>query len=468
MQKIALDEIKGGDQVILARPVILGTGVKGFNAGLPVTERVIAMLKKLGFNEVWVCASEEELHQIISGDDETAVEVTQREKFIGIKDNISSALADIMTEKDPQREILKIKSVSRSTILMKRGELTKINPDRPSWEVRDLKKFSESIISTAKLEEFLKTCRDLLDNEFSSRSINKIRLNLNDARTEETYLFNHMTNCGLYFLATAAKYNAVMKSKGAVSSALKYSRDFKRKEGTLFFFTDDELLSGALAAFMHDVGYLHDGMPEILFKKGTLTKEEHGVLNKHVVVSMNIVGYHTFFATRPLAMSTIENHHERLDGSGYPRGRKNFHTFSRIISIIDVFDSMVNDRPWRKKFARGKVLEWLYQNSEATSDPSGKIAEGQFDRELFLCFEGILGLYEIGETVDLYHVKTSTPVFRANIKENNPERPDRPVVELISCAADPGRNVAGKVLNLRAVKDLYVGETTDFKKEAIK
>ncbi|MEW5947735.1 MAG: HD domain-containing phosphohydrolase [bacterium] len=467
MQKISLDEISTNERIVLARPVILGTGVKGFNAGVEVNDRVVAMLKKLGFEEIWIAGEDEEVKQIIEGEEGEAEEITQREKFLKIKNEVANVLADIMTEKDPQREILKIKNVSRNTILMKKGALTRVDPERPSWEIKDLKKFSESIITVQRLEEFMKMCRDLLENEFSPRRIDSVSLNLNDTRMEESYIYHHMANCGLYFLATVAKHNAELKKKGAVSSRLKYSKDFRAKKDAVFFFEDDEMLSGALGAFMHDVGYLHDGMPEILAKKEVISKEDHDVLKKHVEVSMNVVSYHTFFSNRPLAISVIENHHERLDGSGYPKGKNNFHAFSRILGVIDVFDSLVNDRPWRKKFARSKVLEYLYQNSEKKSDLSGNIQHNTFDRELFLCFERILNLYEVGETVDLYHVKTTEPVFRARVKENNPGRPENPIVELLHCYADPKRDVAGKVLNLLSINDLYVGETTDFKKGAI-
>ncbi|MFH1538882.1 MAG: hypothetical protein ABIH66_07970, partial [bacterium] len=232
MQKISLDDINLGEELILARPVILGSGVKGFNAGVEVNDRVVAMLKKLGFNDVWICTQEEAAQGVVAGGEE-GEEITQQEKFNKIKDDIANSLADIITEKDPQRELLKIKNVSRGTVLMQKGALTKIVPDRPTWEVRDLKKFSESIISTAKLESFLSHCHDLLENEFSPRRIDSIRLNLNDMRTEESYIFHHMANCGLLFLATIAKYNADLKKKGAVSSKLRFAKDYKKRKEAL-------------------------------------------------------------------------------------------------------------------------------------------------------------------------------------------------------------------------------------------
>ncbi|HOO56451.1 MAG TPA: HD domain-containing protein [bacterium] len=467
MQKISLQDIQPGEHLLLARPVLLGSGVKGFNSGIEVTERVLQKLIDLGFMEVWVRGEDEEETGIIHGEDEA--EVSQTEKFLDIKMDVANQLADIMTEKDPEREMLRIRQSTRSNNILKKGSLTKIDPERSLQETKVLKQFSESIISIQKLESFASYCYDLLEGPFSSGKIDSVLINLNDNRIEGSYLFNHMANSGLYFLATIARYNADLKKKGAVSSELKYSSqiDRERKKDMLFYFTDDEIVSAALGAFMHDIGYLHDGMPEILFKEGQISFEEHGTLKKHVEVSMNIIQYHTFFNNRPLARNVVENHHERLDGKGYPKGRSNFHVFSRALGMIDCFDSMTTNRPWRKKFSRAKVLEWLYDNSEEQTDADGTMHQPMFDRDLLLCFERILMLYENSEIVDLYHVKSTNPVFKCKIVEQSPGRPDRPSVELISCYPDPNKPVAGKVLNLVNSKDLYLGESTDFRKERI-
>lgn len=467
MQKIALDEIKLGEPLMLARPVILGSGVKGYSSGIQVTEKIVQKLKDLGFAEVWVRGEDEEQADVIPGSD--ADGQTQTAKFLSIKQEIATTLADIMTEKDPEREMLRLRNMNRSNIKLQKGALTKLDPSRPATEIRLIKQFSEAIISPARLERFASQCRDLLEGPFSSLRIDKVKVNLNDNRVEGSYLFNHMANCGLYFLAAIARYNADLKARGAVSSDLKYAPGFdhKKRKETLFYFSDEEILSGALGAFIHDIGYLHDGMQEILFKKEVILPEEHNVLKKHVEVSMNIVQFHIFFENRPLARHVIENHHERLDGKGYPKARKNFHTFSKVLGMIDVFDSMVADRPWRKKFSRAKVLEWLYHNSEQKTDPDGAIREPMFEREIVLCFERILMLYECGELVDLYHVKSPTPVFKCRVKEFNPGRPERPIVDLLHCYADPSKDVAGRTLNLLNTPDLYLGESTDFRKEPI-
>lgn len=464
MQKMTLEEIPSGTNLILARPVILGSGVKGFNSGVKITDTVVAALKRLGFNEIWTIDENEYIPQVIN---EAGPQETQKEKFQRIKSDLSNSIADIMTEQDPQRAILRIKSMNKNSVLMQKGALTEIIPDRPASQLRDLKKFSETIIPVARLEQFISTCRDLIEKDFTPSSISKVRLNLLDSRSESTYLFNHMATCGLYFLATMMRINADLKAKGAVGTELRFAKGVRQDKKQLFFFSDEEILSGAAGAFTHDIGYLHDTMPGILFKDGVISREEHEILKKHVEVSMNILNYHMFFESRPLARHTIENHHERLDGSGYPKQRTNFHIFSRVLGIIDVFDSMVTDRPWRKKFARSKVLEWLYEKSRQTLSSSGEVNYSLFDREALVAFEQILQLYENDEVVDIYHVKAGTPVFKAKVKDQNPGRPDRPIVELISCYTDETKCVEGKEVNMLNIKDLYVGESTSFENKPI-
>lgn len=468
MQKLSLDDIDLTSPLVLARPIVMGK-ITGYGAGVSVTEKVIGNLRRLGFTEVWVRGEDEAAQQVYEDDDETPV--SQAEKFMNIKDEIADSLAGIMTEKDPHREMLRIKQINRgyAADIMKKGVLTVFSKERPSLEMKTIKQFSEAVLNMDKLQNLLSYCRNLIEGPFSMTKIEKITINLNDNRTEDTYLFNHMANCGMYFLATVSQHNAILKKRGAVSSELKYSPafDHKKRKETIFYFSDDEILSGTIGAFLHDVGYLHAGMPELLSKDGALTREEHGILQKHVEVSMNMVYFHTFFATRPLSINVIENHHERIDGTGYPKKRTDFHTFSKILAIIDCFDSLTTDRPWRKKFPRSKVLQWLYHSSEEHTLPDGTIKPAAFDRDLVIAFEHILNLYEINEMAELFHVKSPSPVFKCVIKEQNPGRPDRPIVELLHCHADPNKDVAGKTLNLLNSTDLYLGESTDFKKDPI-
>lgn len=102
-----------------------------------------------------------------------------------------------------------------------------------------------------------------------------------------------------------------------------------------------------VAGLLHDAGKI--GIPEsILLKKGGLTEEEYEVIKGHVAMSERIV------EPLPLPESVllaISEHHERLDGSGYPRGLsgESISIPGRIIAVVDVFDAMTSDRIYRSR-----------------------------------------------------------------------------------------------------------------------
>jgi HD-GYP domain-containing protein (c-di-GMP phosphodiesterase class II) len=111
--------------------------------------------------------------------------------------------------------------------------------------------------------------------------------------------------------------------------------------------------------FLHDVGKV--GIDQsIITKPGKLTSEEMQEMKRHPSL-----GYKLLQETRQLteeAKTIVLHHHERVDGSGYPKGLHggNIHVYGRICSIADVYDALTSDRPYRKKmppFAALKVMK---------------------------------------------------------------------------------------------------------------
>jgi len=121
------------------------------------------------------------------------------------------------------------------------------------------------------------------------------------------------------------------------------------------------------AAELHDVGKL--GVHEdILNKKGKLTEEEWEIIQKHPVLSEEILKP-VVFDRRMLDI--VRAHHERYDGKGYPDkiGGKKINIFSQIISVVDAYDAMTSDRAYRKAFTKEKALEELVKNSGTQFNP---------------------------------------------------------------------------------------------------
>jgi len=123
------------------------------------------------------------------------------------------------------------------------------------------------------------------------------------------------------------------------------------------------------ASPMHDIGKV--GIPDhILNKPGKLTNEEWTLMKKHANI-----GYELFRdSDKPLlkAAATIAyEHHERYDGTGYPRGLigENIHIFGRITAIADVFDALCSDRCYKKAWSDEAIFDLIKKESGKQFDP---------------------------------------------------------------------------------------------------
>lgn len=123
------------------------------------------------------------------------------------------------------------------------------------------------------------------------------------------------------------------------------------------------------AAPMHDVGKI--GIPDaILQKPGKLTEEEFAVMRQHPIIGAKILGDHPTGLLH-LAASIALNHHEKWDGTGYPHGLagEDIPHFARIVAIADVFDALVNTRPYKAAWPVEKALALLDEQSGKHFDP---------------------------------------------------------------------------------------------------
>ena len=131
-------------------------------------------------------------------------------------------------------------------------------------------------------------------------------------------------------------------------------------------------------ALLHDIGKLV--LPDnILHKVGTLTEEEWKIIRNHPVYAYEWL--HPIKYLQP-ALDVPHYHHERWDGSGYPKGLrgKNIPLFARLFAIVDVYDALSSDRPYRDAWPQKKVLDYL-------RDQAGK----QFDPQIVAIFLEMMG-----------------------------------------------------------------------------
>lgn len=119
---------------------------------------------------------------------------------------------------------------------------------------------------------------------------------------------------------------------------------------------------------LHDVGKI--GIPEqILAKTGPLDEEEWLVMRRHPEMGARILDTIKFL--QPYALEIVLSHHERWDGKGYPRGLsgEEISLGARIFMIVDSFDAMTTDRPYRKALSVGDAIEEIVRCSGEQFDP---------------------------------------------------------------------------------------------------
>jgi PAS domain S-box-containing protein len=134
---------------------------------------------------------------------------------------------------------------------------------------------------------------------------------------------------------------------------------------------DNELVNIHRGVLLHDIGKM--GVPDhILKKEGELTQEEWAEMRQHPVYAYNLLSPISFLRG---ALDIPYCHHEQWDGSGYPRGLKGeqIPLSARIFSVVDNWDALLSDRPYRKAWQRKKVVDYIRKNAGKIFDP--KIVE---------------------------------------------------------------------------------------------
>jgi PAS domain S-box-containing protein len=132
--------------------------------------------------------------------------------------------------------------------------------------------------------------------------------------------------------------------------------------------TDEELLHIRRGALLHDMGKM--GIPdEILQKPGPLTDEEWVIMRRHPLYAYQMLSPISYLNQ---ALIIPYYHHERWDGTGYPHGLKGeeIPLFARLFAVVDVWDALSSDRPYRKRIPPKEVAEYLEKEAGKLFDPS--------------------------------------------------------------------------------------------------
>src|SRR5258708_16714581 len=134
-----------------------------------------------------------------------------------------------------------------------------------------------------------------------------------------------------------------------------------------FCLAEEQLVHIRRGALVHDIGKM--GVPDaILMKTGPLKVEEFDIMRRHPTFAYEMLSPISFL--RP-ALDIPYCHHEKWDGSGYPRGLKGevIPLSARIFAVVDVWDALTSDRPYRPAWSGGKALEFIQSQAGTHFDP---------------------------------------------------------------------------------------------------
>src|SRR5206468_1270844 len=134
---------------------------------------------------------------------------------------------------------------------------------------------------------------------------------------------------------------------------------YSAKLGKCIGMPAEEITALRRSGIVHDIGKV--AVPDaILLKPGPLTAEEWKTMRQHPVVGERICAPLKSFR---LVLPIIRHHHERLNGSGYPDGLRGdvIPVTARVLQIVDVFDALTTERPYKQAFSITNALQTMKQ-----------------------------------------------------------------------------------------------------------
>lgn len=178
-------------------------------------------------------------------------------------------------------------------------------------------------------------------------------------------------------------------------------------------YNQQQLAELGLGALLHDIGKTMVPLP-LLDKQGSLSEDEYEIVKKHTKFGFDILRKEPGIPL--LSAHCAYQHHERMDGSGYPRGiqEDDIHEYARIVTIADVYDALTSKRVYKEPQLPHEALALLYEKADI-----------EFDREVLDLFKQTVALYPIGVNVTLSSGESGIVV------DVNSKFPDRPIIRVL-------------------------------------
>lgn len=305
---------------------------------------------------------------------------------------------DLYIDDDITKDIEIVDIINEKTRIMAKGALMEaMNAVKMKKEL-DVKKIKMLVNS-------------IIDEILSSKNI---MISLSDLRTVDEYTFGHSVNVAILSLVM----------------------------GKALGLNELKLRDLGIGAILHDIGKTK--IPnEILNKKGKLENEEIEIIKKHTTLGYEILKKYDDISS--LSKGAVLFHHERIDGSGYPFGKKgkDIHLFGRIVAITDTFDAMTSNRIYKRKVSNGEALEFILSTGMTN-----------YDYELVKIFMNHVTIYPLGTIVKLNNGE------KAIVIDNNKDAPTRPIVRIIS--KDDSQRINGyEEIDLQKKLTIFIDEIYD-------
>ena len=216
----------------------------------------------------------------------------------------------------------------------------------------------------------------------NARKMTEIALNA-DSFQETAYVFCHSVNVTILSLL--------------LGHELGYDREQLKDLGT--------------AALLHDIGMVH--YLDIISLTRKLTREEFEKMKNHTIFGVKVLG--NIRGMKEVIFTVARQHHEHLDGTGYPEGLKSdsIHEYSKILCIVDIYEAMMHRRAWRMEFQAVETMQEILKHKTA------------YDPRIIKVLISKVGIFPIGSLVEL-NTKEMARVIKLNC-----DNVLRPIVRII-------------------------------------
>ncbi|MBN2897980.1 MAG: HD-GYP domain-containing protein [Clostridia bacterium] len=381
MRYIKIAEAKEGMKI--AEPIFNEDGsLELLSAGSVLNDRYINLIVRAGVDEIKIYEASDEppVTQVPNSASLQANTVEKAAQMTGEEFDIRAFKTEL-EEMDEEDYGPVIKSVCNANM--------EIHVLTGEGNIPFDKKHEEMITKTKEVFEHLKTANDidldLIKGEIVNALPDMIRNNdvlmrLRQLEETDDYTFQHSIRVSM--LATMI--------------------------GKWLGYAEKQLIELAEAALLFDIGKMK--IPGFIMNKPeTVTEDEYEVLKRHAQFGYRVLMM-TQGVTSNIKYSALQ-HHERMDGSGYPLRLRSgqIHEYAKIIMICDIFDAMTHDRPYKKKISPFKAAEYIAWQSGSS-----------LDYKIAYVFLSNLAEYFVGKDVRLSNKQTGTIVY---VDVNFPTRP---------------------------------------------